>query len=113
VQVLTGMTSRSRLNIEGQHSPRRPHGGAAGLNDNFWSTYQTGPISDNIYLTVTTDFRSAQRIQSDQPGNACPRSGKGDSGAIESGSIFRFSIQNRLPGIQPDLRCVDLHKVRS
>lgn len=57
--------------------------GAAGLNDNFWSTYQTGPISDKIYLTVTTDSQSAQLIQSDQLGNARPRGGKGDIGAIE------------------------------
>ena len=57
--------------------------GSAGLGDNFWSTYQTGAVSDGVYLTISTNSRSAQLSGTDQQGNARPRGGTGDVGAIE------------------------------
>jgi len=57
--------------------------GTAGLNDNFWSTYQTGPVSQNVSITVTSEAYSAQLINSDQQGHSRPHGGKGDVGAIE------------------------------
>jgi len=57
--------------------------GIAGLNDNFWATYQTGPVSLNVSITVTSEAYSAQLINSDQQGHSRPHGGKGDVGAIE------------------------------
>ena len=57
--------------------------GTAGLGDNFWGTYATGPVSDNVNLTVQTNQQSAQLITFDQKGNARPKAGLGDIGAIE------------------------------
>jgi len=57
--------------------------GTAGLNDTFWGSYQTGPVSDNVYLTVTSNSQSAQLTTTDQLGNSRPRGGKGDVGAVE------------------------------
>ena len=57
--------------------------GAATLNDAFWATYPTGPISDNVYLTVSPDTQSTQLTSTDQLGNSRPRAGKGDVGAVE------------------------------
>ena len=57
--------------------------GAATLNDTFWATYQTGPISDTVSITVTKRSQSVQLITSDQLGHARPSGSLGDVGAIE------------------------------
>ena len=57
--------------------------GSATLGDNFWATYTTGPISDNVSITVNTTNLSAQLGTTDQQGNARPKGGLGDIGAIE------------------------------
>lgn len=57
--------------------------GTAGLNDNFWSTYHTGPVGQTVSITVTSDPYSAQLISSDQQRHSRPHGGKGDVGAIE------------------------------
>jgi hypothetical protein len=57
--------------------------GTATLGDNFWATYPTGPISDNVSITVKTATSSAKLIGTDQRGNARPKGGLGDVGAIE------------------------------
>jgi hypothetical protein len=59
------------------------HLGTAKLNDAFWGTYQTGPISDTVSITVTTRTQSVQLITSDQLGHARPGGNLGDVGAIE------------------------------
>jgi len=57
--------------------------GTAILGDAFWGTYQTGPLDDNITLTVTRKTQSVQLITADQLGHARPSDGLGDVGAIE------------------------------
>ena len=57
--------------------------GTAGLGDNFWGTYATGPISDSVQITVYAATYSTQLIGSDQRGNLRPRGSLGDVGAIE------------------------------
>ena len=57
--------------------------GTATLGDNFWATYTTGPISDNVSITVNTTNFSAQLGTTDQLGDARPKGGLGDVGAIE------------------------------
>lgn len=57
--------------------------GTAGLGDDFWGTYQTGPISDHVSMNVSTSSKTVQLITSDQRGNSRPRGGLGDIGAIE------------------------------
>jgi len=57
--------------------------GTAGLGDSFWSTYQTGPISDSVSITVNTTMDSAKLTGNDQQGNVRPKGGLGDIGAIE------------------------------
>lgn len=57
--------------------------GTATLGDNFWATYTTGPISDNVAITVNTATYSAKLAGTDQRGNARPKGGLGDVGAIE------------------------------
>ena len=59
------------------------HLGTAKLNDAFWGTYQTGPVDDNVSMTVTTRTQSVQLITTDQLGHARPSGGLGDVGAIE------------------------------
>jgi hypothetical protein len=57
--------------------------GAAKLNDAFWGTFQTGPVSDNVSITVSTAQQTVQMVASDQLGNSRPKSGLGDVGAVE------------------------------
>lgn len=57
--------------------------GTATLGDNFWATYPTGPLSDNVSITVNTTTDSAKLSGTDQRGNARPKGGLGDVGAIE------------------------------
>ena len=57
--------------------------GTAGLGDTFWSTYQTGPISDSVSIAVNTTTYSAKLTGNDQRSNVRPKGGLGDVGAIE------------------------------
>jgi len=55
----------------------------AALNDTFWGSYISGPISANVSITVTKVNQAVQLITTDQLGHARPNGGLGDVGAIE------------------------------
>jgi len=57
--------------------------GTSTLGDNFWATYPTGPVSDSVSMTVNMTTYSAKLTGTDQRGNARPKGGLGDVGAIE------------------------------
>jgi len=57
--------------------------GMAGLNDDFWGTFTTGPLGDHVSITVERFTKTFHMETSDQLGNARPRSALGDIGAIE------------------------------
>ena len=57
--------------------------GTAALGDAFWGSYQTGPIGDNVSITVTKKNQTVQLITTDQQGHNRPSGGLGDVGAIE------------------------------
>jgi hypothetical protein len=57
--------------------------GMAGLNDDFWGTFTSGPLGDNVTVTVARQIKSFRMESEDQLGNARPRNSTGDIGAIE------------------------------
>jgi len=57
--------------------------GTPTLGDNFWATYQTGVVSDDVSITVNTRELTAKLTTTDQQGNARPKGGLGDVGALE------------------------------
>jgi hypothetical protein len=58
--------------------------GAAGLGDDFWGSYTSGPLGDNVTMHVqTTKYGPVHLIGSDQLGNLRPYGPMGDVGAIE------------------------------
>jgi hypothetical protein len=57
--------------------------GTATLGDAFWGTYQTGPLCDNVSMTVTKRPQTVRPMTSDQRGQSRPSGGLGDVGAIE------------------------------
>jgi hypothetical protein len=57
--------------------------GTASLGDAFWGTYQTGPLDNNVSMTVTKKTQTVQLITSDQRGHSRPSGSLGDVGAVE------------------------------
>ncbi len=57
--------------------------GMAGLNDDFWATFHTGPLSSNVTITVQTETKSFSLTSYDQLGKTRPSGTLGDIGAIE------------------------------
>jgi hypothetical protein len=57
--------------------------GMAGLNDDFWGTFTSGPLGDHVNITVARQTRTFHMEREDQLGNARPRNSTGDIGAIE------------------------------
>jgi hypothetical protein len=58
--------------------------GAVGLGDDFWDTFESGPVSDNIDLLIWTNPRGTIGLVSpDQLNNARPFGALGDIGAVE------------------------------
>lgn len=57
--------------------------GMAGLGDDFWGTFTTGPLDDYVTITVQMQTDTITLIGSDQLGKTRPSGAKGDIGAIE------------------------------
>lgn len=57
--------------------------GMAGLNDDFWATFTTGPLGDHVSITVRPRTKFFRMEIKDGLGNARPRNVLGDIGAIE------------------------------
>ncbi len=57
--------------------------GMAGLNDDFWGNFTSGPLGSHVQLTVTRDTLRVGSISADQLGNPRPSGGLADIGAIE------------------------------
>jgi len=58
--------------------------GAAGLRDEFWDTFESGPVTDNIDLLIWTNARGTiGLVDPDQLGNPRPFEIMGDIGAVE------------------------------
>jgi hypothetical protein len=57
--------------------------GMAILGDDFWGTFSTGALGDNVHITVTRSTRAFRMETTDQLGNARPNGTLGDIGAIE------------------------------
>ena len=57
--------------------------GAVALGDDFWGTFTSGSLGDNVTISVTTESQSVTLISSDQLANPRPAGTKGDIGAIE------------------------------
>ncbi len=57
--------------------------GMAGLNDDFWGTFTTGPLGEHVAVTVQSRTKFFRMTVSDQLGTPRPRNGLGDIGAIE------------------------------
>jgi hypothetical protein len=57
--------------------------GMAVLGDDFWGTFTSGSLGDHIHITVQRQTSSYRMETKDQLGNARPRGGLGDIGAIE------------------------------
>jgi hypothetical protein len=58
--------------------------GAVGLGDDFWDTFESGPVSDNVDLLIWTNARgNIGLVSPDQLGNARPFETLGDIGAVE------------------------------
>jgi len=58
--------------------------GAVSLGDDFWTTFQSGNLGDNIIISVTSVSQFVTLTPSDQLGNPRPSGAKGDIGAIEN-----------------------------
>lgn len=58
--------------------------GSAGLGDDFWGTFETGPLTGNVTISVYRPTRTAALAGPDQLGRPRPAAGsRGDIGAIE------------------------------
>lgn len=57
--------------------------GSAGLNDDFWGSFVTGPLGERLAMTVSTTTHTVDLTSSDQLGVRRPRGSAGDIGAIE------------------------------
>lgn len=57
--------------------------GSAGLNDDYWGTFATGPLGERLAMTVSTTTHTVDLTSSDQLGVRRPRGSAGDIGAIE------------------------------
>ncbi len=57
--------------------------GSAGLNDDYWGSFATGPLGERLAMTVSTTTHTVELTGSDQLGVRRPRGSAGDIGAIE------------------------------
>jgi hypothetical protein len=57
--------------------------GTVKLGDDFWGSFVSGPLGENIIINVQTHSEWISPFDSDQLGNPRPSGGKGDIGAIE------------------------------
>jgi len=57
--------------------------GMVRLGDDFWGTFTSGPLGDNVRITVSRQTKSFHMEGVDQLGNMRPRGATGDIGAIE------------------------------
>jgi hypothetical protein len=57
--------------------------GMAGLNDDFWGTFTTGPLGSHVQMTIIRETRQFTLTSTDQLGALRPAGGLGDIGAIE------------------------------
>ena len=53
------------------------------LGDDFWDTFTSGPLGDNIHITISHNTKPFRMETTDQRGNARPNGTTGDIGAIE------------------------------
>lgn len=57
--------------------------GTAGLGDDFWGSFTTGPLCDRVSIDVVRETRAIRLTGSDQRGKARPAGTLGDIGAVE------------------------------
>ncbi|MGA2362809.1 MAG: hypothetical protein ABSG73_10160 [Candidatus Aminicenantales bacterium] len=57
--------------------------GMAILGDDFWGTFTTGPLGNNVRITVVKKDKPFSLVKTDQLGNSRPSGTMGDIGAIE------------------------------
>jgi hypothetical protein len=57
--------------------------GMAGLNDDFWGTFTSGPLGSHVQFTISRETRQFGLTSIDQLGASRPAGGLGDIGAIE------------------------------
>ena len=57
--------------------------GMAGLGDDFWGTFTSGPLGSHVAIYVDTVTRQMSLTGVDQLGNPRPQAALGDIGAIE------------------------------
>jgi hypothetical protein len=57
--------------------------GMVRLGDDFWGTFTSGPLGDNVHITVSRQTKSFHMEGVDQLGIMRPRGATGDIGAIE------------------------------
>jgi hypothetical protein len=57
--------------------------GMAGLNDDFWGTFTTGPLGSHVQMAIIRETRQFTLTSTDQLGALRPAAGLGDIGAIE------------------------------
>jgi hypothetical protein len=57
--------------------------GAATLGDEFWDTFTSGPLCQNVSVEVQRSTASVTPMATDRRGLARPRAGLGDVGAVE------------------------------
>ncbi len=57
--------------------------GMAGLNDDFWGTFTTGPLGSHLQITISRETKQFGLTSIDQLGAVRPAGGLGDIGAIE------------------------------
>jgi hypothetical protein len=53
------------------------------LGDDFWDTFTSGPLGDNIHITISHNTKPFRMETTDQRGNPRPNGTTGDIGAIE------------------------------
>jgi hypothetical protein len=58
--------------------------GTVKLGDDFWGSYDNGPVGANLHIDVERSTEKVSLIGQDQIGYPRPLDGAGDSGAIES-----------------------------
>lgn len=57
--------------------------GMAGLGDEFWGSFASGPLGGQITMQVERSRRTYRLVGADQAGRSRPSGGRGDVGAIE------------------------------
>lgn len=58
--------------------------GTVKLGDNFWGSFTTGALGDNLTIYLSNSMKLISLISSDQLGARRPQNGQGDIGAIEN-----------------------------